>query len=90
MMNHPVMKMVCMVTWPITALFALNYLTASFGYDGFGWLMNMMPGMAMPFVWIIGLSGLISLIAFVKAMFMCCPACGSCPCHCNKPYNNNM
>jgi len=78
MMNHPVMKMVCMVTWPITALVSINVLTANWGYDGYVWLVNMMPGMSMALIWII------SLVSFVKAMFMCCPGCGSCPCTCNK------
>ncbi len=86
MMNHPVMKMVCMITWPITAIFAINMLTANYGYDLFGWLVRMMPGMAMPLLWIIGLSGIISLVSFIKAMFFCCPGCGSCPCTCSS-YN---
>ncbi len=88
MMNHPVMKMVCMITWPITALFCFNWLTAAYGWDGYAWLISMMPGMEMAFVWIVGLSGLVSMVAFVNAMFMCCPGCGSCPCTCNKSYNN--
>ncbi len=87
MMHHPVMKMICMVTWPITALFAINTLTAWYGYDGVAGLIGMMPNMEMAFAWIIGLSGIISLVAFVKAMFMCCPGCGSCPCTCNNSMN---
>ena len=90
MMNHPVMKMVCMVTWPITALVSINVLTGAYGYDGLAWLVNMMPGMELPLIWIIGLSGIISLVSFIKAVVMCCPACGSCPCTCNSHMNNNM
>ena len=86
MTNHPVMKMICMVTWPITAIVSINMLTANYGYDIFGWLVRMMPGMGLALVWVIGLSGIISLVAFVKAVFMCCPGCGSCPCTCNS-YN---
>ncbi len=88
MMNHPVMKMACMIAWAITGIFSLNVLTAMWGCDVYAWLVNMMPGMEMALIWIIGLSGLISLIAFFNAMFMCCPGCGSCPCKCNKSYNN--
>ena len=85
MMQHsPIMKMLGMATWAITALAAINMLTGLYGYDFFAWMMNMMPGMVMPAVWIVGLSGIISLAMFVKFTFMCCPGCGSCPCTCNS------
>jgi len=84
MMHSPMLKMLGMVTWVITAVFSINVLTASYGYDMFAWLMGMMPGMGMLLIWIIGLAGMISLAMFVKAAFMCCPGCGSCPCTCNK------
>lgn len=84
MMHSPVMKTLGMVTWVITALVSINMLTGSLGYDGMSWLVNMMPGMEKPLIWIIGLSGMISLAMFVKAVFMCCPGCGACPCNCNK------
>jgi hypothetical protein len=90
MMHHPVMKMICMITWPITALVSINVLTAMYNYDAFDWLVNMMPGAAMLLVWIVGLSGIVSMVAFVKAMFMCCPGCGSCPCTCNNHLHNNI
>jgi|HubBroStandDraft_1064217.scaffolds.fasta_scaffold671770_2 uncharacterized membrane protein YuzA (DUF378 family) len=85
MMSHsPAMKMVGMVTWVITALASINMLTGLYGYDFFAWMMNSMPGMVMPAVWIVGLSGLISLAMFIKFSMMGCPVCGSCPCSCNK------
>jgi len=85
MMSHsPAMKMLGMATWVITALASINMLTGLYGYDFFAWMMNSMPGMVMPAVWIVGLSGLISLAMFIKMAFMGCPACGSCPCTCNK------
>ncbi len=90
MMHHPVMRMVCMITWPITALVSINALTTMYGYNGFEWLVNMMPGVAALLVWIIGLAGIISLVSFVKSVFMCCPGCGSCPCTCDSHMNNNM
>ena len=89
MMNHPVMKTICMITWPITALVAINTLTAAYGYNGFEWLGNTMPGMGIALVWIIGISGIISLVSFIKSVVMCCPGCGSCPCTCNSHLNNN-
>jgi uncharacterized membrane protein YuzA (DUF378 family) len=85
MMQHsPMMKMLGMITWAITALVSINVLTGQYGYDFINSMMGMMPGMMLPMIWIIGLSGLISLAMLVKATFMCCPGCGACPCSCNK------
>jgi len=85
MMHHsPLMKILGMITWAITAVVSINVLTGSYGYDLFDYLFGMMPGMAAPMTWIIGLSGLISLAMLIKASFMCCPGCGACPCVCNK------
>lgn len=85
MMQHsPMMKMLGMAAWVVTALASINILTSLYGYDFFAWMMNMMPGMVMPMVWIVGLLGMVSLAMFVKASIMCCPACNSCPCTCNK------
>ena len=84
MMQHsPVMKMLGMATWVITALASINMLTTLYGYDFFSWLMDTMPGAYMPAMWIVGISGMISLAMLVKAC-MCCPGCGMCPCNCNK------
>ena len=83
-MHSPIMKMLGMATWAITALVSINMLTSMWGYDGLGWLMGMMPGMSMAFVWIIGISGIISFAMLIKASFMCCPGCGMCPCNCNN------
>lgn len=84
MQHSPMMKILGMVTWAITALVSINVLTAQYGYDFINSMMASMPGMMLPMVWIIGLSGLISLAMLVKATFMCCPGCGACPCSCNK------
>ena len=85
MMQHsPVMKMLGMITWAITALVSINVLTMMYGCDFVGYMMGMMPSMEMPIMWIIGISGFISLGMLVKATFMCCPGCGACPCSCNK------
>ncbi len=86
--KSPVMKMLGLATWVITALVSVNVLTTNYGYDAFDWLVNMMPGVAIALVWIIGLSGIISLVMFVQFAFMCCPGCGSCPCTCNSGMNN--
>jgi uncharacterized membrane protein YuzA (DUF378 family) len=84
MMEHsPMMKMIGMATWVITAFASINILTGLYGYDFFAWMMNSMPGMVVPMVWIVGLSGIISFAMFIKG-FMCCPGCGMCPCNCNK------
>ena len=84
MMQHsPVMKMLGMATWVITALASINMLTALYGYDFFSWIMDTMPGAYVPAIWIVGLSGMVSLAMLVKAC-MCCPGCGMCPCTCNS------
>ena len=83
MMHSPMMKMIGMATWVITALASINMLTGLYGYDMFAWMMNMMPGLVMPAVWIVGLSGVISLAMFIKGS-MGCSGCGMCPCNCNK------
>ena len=90
MHKSPMIKMLGLVTWVITALASINILTANYGYDVAGWLMGMMPGMAMLLVWIIGLSGIISFAMFIKFAFMCCPGCGECPCTCMDMHHNNM
>ena len=83
MMHSPMMKMVGMATWAITALASINMLTGLYGYDFFAGMMDTAPGLVVPLVWIVGLSGIISLGMLVKAS-MCCPGCGMCPCNCNK------
>jgi|GEM_PF-1150145 len=84
MMHHsPVMKMLGMATWVITALVSINMLTALYDYDFFSWVGETMPGLYIPMIWLVGLSGMISLAMLVKAC-MCCPGCGMCPCNCNK------
>jgi hypothetical protein len=82
-MHHsPILRMLGMASWVITACASINILTSTYGYDFFAWLMNMMPGMIMPMMWIVGIAGILSLVMFVKASFMCCPGCGQCPCSC--------
>lgn len=83
MQHSPMMKMLGMATWAITALVSINMLTALYGYDAFASLMGMMPGMIVPLIWIVGLSGMISLAMLVRGC-MYCSGCGACPCNCNK------
>lgn len=86
MMQHsPAMKILGLVTWGITAVVSINMLTMMYGYDLLSCILNAAPTMEMPLVWIIGLSGIISLAMLIKATILCCPGCGACPCHCNKP-----
>lgn len=83
MEQSPMMHMVKMISWVVTALASINMLTGLYGYDFFAWMMNSMPSLVMPAVWIVGISGMISFAMFIKG-FMCCPGCGMCPCSCNK------
>lgn len=85
MMQHsPILKTLGMTTWVITALVSINMLTGLYGYDFFSWLVDKSPGLVMPLVWIVGISGIISLAMLVKACMYCCPGCGTCPCSCTK------
>ena len=87
MMQHsPMMKILGMTTWVITAFVSINMLTAMYNYDFFSWVSESMPNLYMPLMWIVGLSGMISLAMLVKAC-MSCPGCGMCPCNCNDSYN---
>ena len=87
MEHSPMMKWLGMATWLITALVSINMLTGMYDYNAIIWLGNSMPGMIVPLCWIIGISGIISLVMLVKACMMCgagCMPCG-CPvgqCHC--------
>jgi uncharacterized membrane protein YuzA (DUF378 family) len=91
MMQHsPMMKILGITTWAITAFVSINMLTMMYGYDMLGGIVGMMPAMEMAIIWIIGLSGLISLAMLIKACFMCCPGCGACPCTCNANNYNKM
>jgi len=90
MMHSPVIRTIAYITWVITAIVSINVLTASYEYDMFEWVFKMMPGAGDLIIWIIGLSGVISLALFIKMMFMACPVCGACPCICpttNKTSN---
>jgi hypothetical protein len=83
MQHSPMMKMLGMATWAVTAIVSINMLTAMYGYDLFSCCMDSMAGMLMPLMWFVGICGIISLAMLVKAC-MCCPGCGACPCNCNK------
>lgn len=82
MEHSPVMRCLMMVSWCITALVSINMLTGMYDYNFIIYIGNMMPGLIVPLMWIIGLSGVFSLVAFVKMVMMGCPGCGSCPCKC--------
>ena len=86
MMHHHhslICKVICCITWLVTALASINMLTAMYDYNFILYIGSMMPGLVMPMVWLIGLSGLVSLVMWVKITFMCCEKCGSYPCKCN-------
>jgi|GEM_PF-2529232 hypothetical protein len=85
MMHHhhhqhsPAMRIVCMVSWLVTALsslfIGLDALGAYMGKDWNIWhsdfIMNHLPALVQPLMYLIGLCGLFSLISF----FMCCGSC---------------
>jgi hypothetical protein len=81
MMHHsPIMKCLGMATWLITALVSINMLTGMYDYNAIIWLGNRMPNLIIPLCWIIGLSGIISLVMYIKAIAYCGSSCGTCNC----------
>ena len=81
MEHSPIMKWLGMATWLITALVSINMLTAMYEYNAIVWIGNSAPGLVIPLVWIIGLSGIISLAMLIKVIMMCgsgcmCKSCG--------------
>ncbi|HEX4068955.1 MAG TPA: hypothetical protein VHX42_02555 [Candidatus Babeliales bacterium] len=69
MMEHshsPMMHMIKKISWVVTALASINMLTGLYGCDFFAWMMNSMPGMVVPMVWIVGICGMISLAMLIK------------------------
>ena len=74
MMKSPVLKLVGMVSWVVTGLASLNYGLAARGFD----LMTYLPaGLHDVAVWVVALSGLVSLAMFVWSVVGCdsCDVC---------------
>ena len=89
MQHSPMLRILGMVTWAITALVSINVLTAQYDYDFIASMMGMMSGMMLPMIWLIGIAGLISLAMFIKVSFMSCCGCAVCPCSCNSCSNHS-
>jgi len=85
MEHSPAMKYLGMATWFITAVAAINMLTGMYEYNLLLWIGNMMPGFVIPMCWIIGVSGIISLVMLIKAVMMC--ASGAC-CSSSSSYSS--
>lgn len=67
-MHFPGSKAIGMVVWLITAIGAINWGLVPMGYDLFGMsFMQNMPGLMKPLQYIVGVSGLVSLIMFFGA-----------------------
>ncbi len=84
MEHSPIMKWLMMGSWLLSSLVCINMLTGMYDYNAIIWLGNMMPGLIVPLMWIIGLSGMFSLAMFIKMVMMGCPRCGTCPCSCEN------
>jgi hypothetical protein len=75
-MKSPIVKFVGMVTWLITALCSLHVGMQALGHDLFARLGlegNVMVNAYVPYI--VGVSGAISLLMFVMALF--CHGCGN-------------
>ena len=80
MEHSPLMKWLGMATWLVTALVSVNMLTGMYDYNAMICIGNWMPSLIIPLCWVIGLSGLVSLAMFVKAVMFCGSDCKSCGC----------
>lgn len=65
MMNHPLMCIVCKVSWLIVSLAAINVGVRPFGYDFFMFLANNTPALVNPVSYIVGIAGVISLLMLI-------------------------
>lgn len=83
-MHSPLMKVLALGSWVITALASINVGLAPMGYDFFqsSFVMNNMMSLIKPMYYIIGIAGLISLAMFVMACMGGCHKCGSSNCKC--------
>lgn len=68
MKNSP-RHVVCMVSWLVTSLAAINVGLCPFGVNLLrsGWMMTRFPALIAPLHYFVGLAGLICLVAFVRA-----------------------
>jgi len=91
MMHSPIMKIVCIVSWLITALVSLHV-----GLVAIGWNLLEQPFFAgnfgmlvLPAMYIIGLAGAFSLFSLIMMLINGCKCCGSCSCDKNdrRPYS---
>ena len=86
-MKSPLMRILGMTVWVITALAAINMGLISFGFNIFTtqFVLMRMHMLILPMYYIIGLSGLISLGMFVMHCMCACSSCGSSEgCSCGK------
>jgi hypothetical protein len=84
MHGSPIMRILMMVSWLITSLVSINMLTGMYDYNAIIYIGNMMPALIVPLMWIIGLAGIFSLVAFIRTVMMGCSGCDSCPCTCEE------
>ena len=76
MMKYPAMKIVGHVVWVVTAIYALNAMTAMHGFDLLEW--GPLAGMKCSIVYIVGFCGLVSLV--LCGISFACRCTGACAC----------
>lgn len=95
MMKSSLMKLGMMISWGVTSVFSANVLFAKYGFDIVERITMTVPGIAGSLTWIIGISGIYSLVMFAMALSGCsacgcngssydgkCSRCGCSPCMC--------
>jgi uncharacterized membrane protein len=75
--HHSGFKVIGIIAWFVTALAAIALGLVAFNIDVFksGFIVNNLPWIVMPLYYIIGISGIISLLMFFKSKGCCCGDC---------------
>lgn len=74
MLKSPLMRLVGMVAWVVTGIAALNVGLAARGYNLYSYLPAGLHDLA---IWVVALSGLVSLVMFALSV-MGCDSCDVC------------
>jgi uncharacterized membrane protein YuzA (DUF378 family) len=82
--HSPVVKIIGLAAWLITALVAINVGLAPFNFNFFAtdFFQNNLMRFYVPILYLIGIAGIISLAMFIMACTSHCYKCGSKKCTC--------
>ncbi|MFZ5954452.1 MAG: hypothetical protein ACOYT8_05140 [Candidatus Dependentiae bacterium] len=83
--HSPLGKLVCKLSWLLTAIGAILWGLIPFGFDFWksDFVVNNIPWIVTPALYIVGIAGVLSLIGFFKH----CADKHACPEETGRPYN---